>query len=51
MKARDLHLTLVTFWILLAVKCPLGNYSKPYGRAMAMSPALGLSLILILLYM
>ena len=38
-KARDLNLTLVTFWILLAVKCPLENYSKPYGRATAMPTA------------
>ena len=27
----------------LAVKCPLENYSKPYGRVTAMPPAWGLS--------
>ena len=43
-KARDLNLTLVTFWILLAVKCPLENYSKPYGSATAMPPAWGLKI-------
>ena len=42
-KARDLNLTLVTFWILLAVKCPLENYSNPYGYATATPPAWGLS--------
>ena len=26
----------MTFWTLLNVKCPLENYSKPYGRATAM---------------
>ena len=36
-------MTLVTFWILLAVKCPLENYSKPYGCATAMPPAWGLT--------
>ena len=30
---------LVTFWILFAVKFPLENYPKPYGRATAMPPA------------
>ena len=44
-KARDLNLTLVTFWILLAVKCPPENYSKPYGRATAMPPACELILL------
>ena len=41
-RARDLNFTLVTFWILLAVKCPLENYSKPYGCATAIPPAWGL---------
>ena len=41
-KARDLNMTLVTFWILLAAKCPLENYSKPYGCTTAMPPAWGL---------
>ena len=27
-KAKDLSLTLVTFWNLSAVKCPLENYLK-----------------------
>ena len=42
LRIRDLNLTFVTFWILLAVKCPLKNYSKPYGYATAMPPAWGL---------
>ena len=33
----------MTFWILLAVKCPLENGSKPYGHATAVPPALGLN--------
>ena len=41
-KARDLNFTLVRFWILLAVKCPLESISKPYGRATAMPTAWGL---------
>ena len=45
-KARDLNFTLVTFWILLAVKCPLESISKPYGRATAMPTAWGLSFLL-----
>ena len=28
----------MTFWTLWALKCPLENYSKPYGRATAMPP-------------
>ena len=40
-RVRYLNLTLVTFWILLTVKCPLENYSKPYDRATAMPPAWG----------
>ena len=32
----------MTFWILLAVKCPIENYSKPYGYAKAMPQAWGL---------
>ena len=40
---RDLNLTLVKFWILLAVKCPLEHYSKLYGCATAMPPAWGLN--------
>ena len=27
-KAKDLNLTMVTFWNLLAVKCPLEHYSN-----------------------
>ena len=41
-RARNLNLTLVTFWILLAVKCPLENYLKPYGDEAAIPPAWGL---------
>ena len=42
-KARDLNLTFVTFWIFSAVKCPLENYSKLYGCATAMPPVWGLN--------
>ena len=42
-RARDLNFTLVTFWIFLAVKCPLESISKPYGRATTMPTALGLN--------
>ena len=41
-KAKDLNFMLVTFWIFLAVKCPLESISKPYGRATAMPTAWGL---------
>ena len=37
-------MTLVTFWILLAVKCPLESILKLYGRATAMPPAWELTL-------
>ena len=35
----------MTFWILLAIKCPLESISKPYGRGTAMSTAWGLKII------
>ena len=34
----------MTFWFLLAVKCPLDAISKPYGRATAIPTAWGLKL-------